>query len=100
MRLLIIVVTCVLALSSRSALAGGDADSAAVTCMPDSQAVYGNYYLTTSGTIKHAAGSNALIRLYCQIPHTLSSPSHLWLLYSRNSSTCNISIAYRKVSKT
>lgn len=95
------IAACLL-LSITSNASANEFDMTGASCIPGDPAVTNNRYLVTGGTVKHKSTNTDLITLYCGIPTTITSPSHIELLYSStaNNATTLVKMQYIKMSKT
>ena len=72
------------------------------SCTPGHDAVTNYLYQVLSGTIRHRGTETASITMLCPIPGYISSPSHLYLLYSNteNHADTYVKAYYYKMHKT
>ena len=100
MRLLGIILTFIVSLPARDALAN-DFSMNAASCVPEHK-LPTNPRSVTSGAVTHVSGYTGTIVLYCSIPVTISAPGNLELLYSStaNTSTIRVNADYIKMHRT
>ena len=77
-------------------------NATAAGCAPGTEALAANGYDITSGHANHISSYTSYITLYCPVTTNISSPSHVYLLYSstENNASTYVKASFVKMHKT